>query len=193
MERLGRLGIEAEVSIMRGEPAWLIALAARKWAADLIFIRAHNRMDFRNWVLGSVAEATVRDAPCSVEIARPVRDEPSAARNGRPKIILATDGSEQSAAAAREVAARPWPDGTEVKVMSTVNPCTYAMEETGLLDGGGTKRAYHAIGDAALTLRAAGLRTSGEVVAGRAGRRIIHEARDWGPTSSWSGLGNARG
>lgn len=180
VERLARLGIEAEVSIMRGEPAWLIALAARKWKADLILIRAHNRADFRNWVLGSVAKAVVRDAPCSVEVVRPAKDDLSAARGGRMKIILATDGSEQSAAAARAVAARPWPVGTEVKVLGTVNPLAYSAGGRGLVDGGVSQRARRAITDAAQLLEAAGLRTTGELVVGRAGTRIVGEATGWG-------------
>ena len=96
------------------------------------------------------------------------------------KILFATDGSEQSVEVARAVAERPWPEGTEVKVMSIVSPVRYSMEETGLLGGGGTDRAHRAIGDAAQILQGAGLRTSGEVIAGRAERRITHEAGEWG-------------
>jgi nucleotide-binding universal stress UspA family protein len=180
VEHLGRLGIEAEVSIMRGDPAWLITLEARKWSADMIFIRAHNHTDFRNWMLGSVAKSVVREAPCSVEVVRVVKEDLSVVGNGHLKIILATDGSEQSAAAARAVAGRPWPEGTEVKVMSTVGPFRYSMEEMGLLDGGGTDRAHRAIGDAAQILQSAGLRTSGEVIAGSPEKRITQEAGEWG-------------
>jgi nucleotide-binding universal stress UspA family protein len=36
------------------------------------------------------------------------------------KILLATDGSEYSVAAAQSIAGRPWPLGTEVKVVSVV-------------------------------------------------------------------------
>ena len=180
VEPLGRIGIEAEVAIMRGDPPWLITEEARRWPADMILIRAHNRMDFRNWVLGSVAKSVIREAPCSVEVVRAVKDDLSVVGNGHMKILLATDGSEQSVEAARAVAVRPWPDGTEVKVMSTVGPVTYSMEETGLLGGGGTGRAHRAIGDAAQILQGAGLRTSGEVIAGRAERRITQEAREWG-------------
>jgi nucleotide-binding universal stress UspA family protein len=162
VEPLGRLGIEAEVSIMHGDPAWLITLEARKWSAEMILIRAHNRTDFRNWMLGSVAKSVVREAPCSVEVVRAAKDDLSVVGNGHMKILLATDGSEQSGEAARAVAERPWPEGTEVKVMSIVSPVRYSMEETGLLDGGGTDRAHRAIGDAAQILQGAGLRTSGK-------------------------------
>lgn len=38
------------------------------------------------------------------------------------KILLATDGSAFSERAANEVARRPWPEGTEVKVLYVVHP-----------------------------------------------------------------------
>ncbi len=180
VESLGRLGIEAEVSIMRGDPAWLITLEARKWPADLILIRAHNRSDFRSWMLGSVAKAVVREATCSVEVVRAAGEDLRADGNGHMRVLLATDGSEQSVAAARAVAARTWPEGTEVKVMSFVSPVSYSLEEIGLLGGGRTDRAHRAIGDAAQILRGAGLRTFGEVAAGRPEKRITHEAGAWG-------------
>ncbi|HEU4596523.1 MAG TPA: universal stress protein [Pyrinomonadaceae bacterium] len=180
VEPLRELGITAEVSIMRGDPQWLIPHEARTWPADLILVRAHNRTEFRGWMLGSVAKAVVRDAPCSVEIVRAVNDERSVVGDGHMKILLATDGSEHSVAAARAVAGRPWPEGIEVKVMSMVNPLVYSMEEIGLYEGGGTERAHKAIGDAAGILKNAGAKITGEVIAGRPVKRILDEAREWG-------------
>ena len=180
LEPLKDLGIQAEVAIMRGDPAYLITYEARTWPADLILMRAHNRTDSRSLMLGSVARSVARAAPCSVEVVRAVRDDLCVVGNGHMKIILATDGSEESSAAARAVAERPWPEGTEVKVMSMVNPLIYSIEEMGLFDSGGTLRAHKDIGEAAKILNEAGLKTSAEVIAGRPFRRIINEARDWG-------------
>jgi nucleotide-binding universal stress UspA family protein len=164
---------------MRGDPACLITYEARTWPSDLILMRAHNRTDFRSLMLGSVAKSVVRNAPCSVEIIRAVRDYLSVVGNGHMKIILAADGSEESSAAARTVAKRPWPEGTEVKVMSMVNPLIYSIEELRFFDSGGTLSAHRAIGEAAQILNEAGLKTSAEVIAGRPCKRIINEARDW--------------
>ncbi len=77
VEPLRWLGIEAEVTVLRGDPQWLIPMEARKWAADLILIRAHNRTDFRSWMLGSVAKSVTRNAPCSVEVVRAPRRMPA--------------------------------------------------------------------------------------------------------------------
>jgi nucleotide-binding universal stress UspA family protein len=193
VEPLRQLGIEAEVVNMRGDPRWLIVNEASAWPADLILIRAHNRTDFRSWMLGSVAKAVVRDAPCSVEVVRAVKDDLSVVGNGHMKILLATDGSEHSTVAARAVAERPWPEATEVRVMSMVNPLVYSIEEIGLLDGGGTDRAHRAIGDAAQILASAGVKTSAAVVAGRPDRRIAQEAKEWGANLIVVGTEDRRG
>jgi nucleotide-binding universal stress UspA family protein len=170
------LGVEAEVTVMRGDPQWLIPFEARKWGADLILIRAHNRTDFRNWMLGSVAKSVARQAPCSVEVIR----APSGLRriaNAGMRILLATDGSEHSEEAVRAVAERPWPKQTEVKVLIMVNPVAYSFEELGLYKGGKTERAHRAINEAARLLTEAGLRVTAEVVAGRPARRIVRAAK----------------
>ena len=193
VEPLRQLGVEPEVAIMRGDPQWLIPQEARGWPADLILIRAHNRTDFRSWVLGGVAKSVVRDAPCSVEVVRAVNDDHSVVANGHMKILLATEGSKHSIAAARAVAEQPWPEGTEVKVMSMVNPLVYSIEEIGLFDSGGTDRAHRAIGDAAQILAGAEVKMSAEVIAGRPDRRIAHEAKEWGADLIVVGTEDRRG
>ena len=82
VERLREMGIPAEVVVMRGSPDFLISFAARKWPADMILIRAHNRTDFRNWMLGSIAKSVNESAPCSVEVVR-VAEEPHSVNENR--------------------------------------------------------------------------------------------------------------
>jgi nucleotide-binding universal stress UspA family protein len=159
----------------------------------MILIRAHNNRNFKNWMLGSVARAIVREATCSVEIVRAVKEDMQIAGNGHLRILLATDGSEHAVAAARAVAERQWPEGTEVKLMSMVSPLMYSIEEIGLFDGGRTERAHRAIADATQILQGAGLRTSGEVIAGRPVRRIAHEAKEWGADLIVVGTQDRRG
>lgn len=144
-------------------------------------------------MLGSVAKRVVRDAPCSVEVVRAVRDERPFVANGHLKILLAMDGSEHSVEAARSVAEQPWPEGTEVKVMSMVNPLLYSIEEMGLNDGGGTERTRRAVWGAAQALASAGMKTSAEVIAGRPESRISREAREWGADLVVVGTEDRRG
>lgn len=179
VERLRRIGIPAQVVIMRGNPEFLVSFAARSWPADLIIIRAHNRRDLRSRLLGSVAKSVVESAPCSVEVVRTREkaDATTAARGFR--ILLATDGSVASMAAPRAIAEMSWPVDTEVRVVSAVNPMIYSLEELGLTGDAGTDHAHRAIGDAVEVLSAAPLRISAEIVAGRAARQIVARARDW--------------
>lgn len=170
VKRLRAIGIPAQVTVMRGDPAFLIPFAARKWSSDLILIRANNRTDFRNWLLGSVAKSVVEYAECSVEVVR----GPSIAGT---RILLATDGSDASFVASQDVAAMTFAE--EVKVVSVINPIRYSLEEIGVLRGKGTERAHHAVGQAVNVLRNAPLRITGEVVAGGRVRQILARARDW--------------
>jgi nucleotide-binding universal stress UspA family protein len=63
-------GREVEVETVLGDPRDAIVAQARDWGADLIVLGSHGRTGVKRWMLGSVAEAVVRHAPCSVEVAR---------------------------------------------------------------------------------------------------------------------------
>lgn len=45
------------------------------------------------------------------------------------RILLATDGSDFSRAAAEEIVHRPWPEGTEVRVISVAHPIIAAVAD----------------------------------------------------------------
>ena len=178
VKRLQHLGIPAEVSVMRGNADFLIPFTAEQWSADLILIRAHNRTDFRNWLLGSVAKSVVESAPCSVEVVRNLAGSRSVSPNPMG-ILLATDGSKTSLAAAQAVAETIWPADSEVKVVSVVNPMIYSLEEIGLLRDRRTSWAHQSIGQAVRALRDTPLRVSGEVTAGGTAQQIIEQAKNW--------------
>ena len=177
VERLRKIGISAQVVIMRGDPAFLIPFAARKWPADLIFLRAHNRKDFRRRLLGSVAKSVIESAPCSVEVVR-TREKANTTERGF-RVLLATDGSVPSIAASQAIAEASWPEDTEVRVVSVVNPMIYSLEELGLTGGTGTDHAHRAIGNAVHALSGAPVKISAEVIAGSAARQIVARAKEW--------------
>lgn len=66
---------DADLSIMTeidlGRPAELIVEAARDWGADLIVVGSHGRGFWGRLTLGSVSDAVVHHAPCSVLVVRP--------------------------------------------------------------------------------------------------------------------------
>lgn len=179
LNRLRAVGIRAEVTVMRGNPDFLISFTAGKRSADLILIRAHNRIDFRNWMLGSVAKRLVDSAPCSVEIVRSTGEANPFAIKRPMRILLATDGSDVSLVASHAVVETMWPADTEIKVVSVVNPMMYSLEEIGFFADKRTDRAHRAIGATMNVLKDTPLKISGEVIGGRTARQIIERAKNW--------------
>ena len=53
-----------------GKPASEIVRTAKEWPADIIVIGSHGRHGIQRALLGSVAEAVVRHAPCPVLVIR---------------------------------------------------------------------------------------------------------------------------
>jgi nucleotide-binding universal stress UspA family protein len=170
IERLKRVGIAAEVVVTRGDARHLIPFFARKWSSDLIFVRAHVRKDLFHWMLGSVARAVVADAPCTVQIVRDVEQDRAPTLDSGRKVLLATDGSETSAAAARALGARPWPEASEFRIVSVEEP--WAIKSSKVTP-------QEAITSAEEVLASAGLKASGAVLSGNAKEVILEEARNW--------------
>ncbi len=170
VERLNEIGIPAEVVVARGDARHLIPFFARKWSSDLIFVRAHVRKDLTHWMLGSVARAVVTAAPCTVQIVRDQPEGPAHTLQSRRRVLLATDGSETSAAAAQAVAARPWPEGSEFKVVSVEEPWTIRSSRL---------QPQEAVSSAEQVLASAGLKASGEVLSGNPKEVILEDAKKW--------------
>ena len=104
------------------------------------------------------------------------------------KILLAVDGSEYSQAAVGAVAARPWPPGTTVRVLSAVEPVVPPASEVWYDAGGSleltrqelTKQADQLTAGVAERLRAAGLTAGTAVRDGDPRSVILDEAQEWG-------------
>jgi nucleotide-binding universal stress UspA family protein len=59
-------GVRIEAHVVEGPPAVVIAEQARAIGADLVVMGTRGRTGLRHLLLGSVAERTVRTAPCPV-------------------------------------------------------------------------------------------------------------------------------
>lgn len=186
VEYLAAKGLKATGVVLFGHPKTVIVDRAKTTGADFIFAGSHGSSTLRRFLLGSVAAGVLREAPCSIEIVRTTKA-------GGLKILLATDGSESSDAAAQSIAARPWPAGTEVRVLSAVElllPAGYAFFEppnfdTPFLESSraeAMKRSQDAIARAREKLDAAGLKTSESisVLMEPARTIILNEAAEWG-------------
>ncbi len=174
VERLRNVGIPAEVVVARGDARFLIPFYARKWSSDLIFVRAHVRKDLTHWMLGSVARAVVTSAPCSVQIVRDAADERAHTMDSARRVLLATDGSETSNEAAHAVAARPWPEGSEFRVISVEEP--WAIKSSRVRHD---KEPREAVTAAEQVLTSTGLKATGEVLSGKPKEAILLDAQNW--------------
>ena len=104
------------------------------------------------------------------------------------KILLAVDGSEHSAAAVEAVAARPWPPGTVVRVLSAVERVVPPAAEVWYDAGGSleqtreelTRRADQLTAGVAERLRAGGFTAETAVRDGDPRPVIVDEAEEWG-------------
>lgn len=67
-EKFGKDNVLAEV--LEGYIKDKIIDIGREWPADLIVMGSHGRRGFTKFLLGSVSEAVVSHAPCSVEIVK---------------------------------------------------------------------------------------------------------------------------
>ena len=103
------------------------------------------------------------------------------------KILLAIDGSPFSDAAAEEVAGRPWPADTEVKIISVIEPQVTMMSETWVLPSAYSDDAEQAatkqLDEAVSRFKQAvtpSLKLTAEIHKGYARRVILDQAERWG-------------
>ena len=64
-------GLKISSEAVQGAPATEICRVAKEGGHDLIVIGTHGRTGVARFLLGSVAERVVREAPCPVLVARP--------------------------------------------------------------------------------------------------------------------------
>jgi len=191
---LNRFGYEVVSEIQAGLPKKAIPEYARQWGANLIMIGSRRSTALTRFLLGSVAHAVLRTAPCSVEIVRPSPRGLPASSPGM-KILVGTDGSDCSEKATHAITNRLWPTGTLVKVISVREPVLLPGCETtvsldpvypaDLMDEileHERRRAEDALTSARQTLSSGGLRfcDSSATLLGDPRIILLDEAKSWG-------------
>lgn len=192
MGRLEFPGREVFSEVQLGFPKKAIPALARDWGADLVMVGSRGQGALSRLLLGSVAQAALRSAPCSVEIVRHTASDPPASSRAL-KILLATDGSECSEIATLSVANRPWPPGSEIEIVSVrdllvlenqttaASPCPVYPETllTEILDDA-RNRAKEAVVKAQEALTSKGLKICQSIPVGDPRASVLDEASAWG-------------
>jgi nucleotide-binding universal stress UspA family protein len=78
--KLRKAGFRNSKTIVHGDARAAILDLARQWKADLIVLGSHGLKGLNRLLMGSVSEAVMRHAPCSVQV---VRVQPSASQGRR--------------------------------------------------------------------------------------------------------------
>lgn len=204
---ISRAGLPTQGEVFAGHPRVSVSEYAKKWGANLLLLGSHGQGGLARFLLGSVAQAAVRTAPCSVEIVR--RPSAAAKPSAGLKILIATDGSDCSVAAINSVVARPWPAQSRARVISVAPLAApigdismgafYAERAAGAMESLEKElrsRAAEAIARARDLLRRSTLSgvESGEPLSGDPKSVILDEAAQWGAdlivvgSHGWRGL-----
>ncbi|MGH9791859.1 MAG: universal stress protein [Candidatus Acidiferrales bacterium] len=181
-------------------PAWGLIKKAEEWNADLVVVGSQGRSALGGLILGSVSQRVVSNARCSVRVAR--------RRAGRVadgvRILVGVDGSPDADVAVRTVAARKWPAGSEIRVVTVMDPDMPVPPGADWFDPSVAERmasemkhehawARQANAAAAEKLRGTGATVTCRVDAGDAKRILLEEAERWGADCIFVGARGLRG
>ena len=180
-------------------PAWAIIEKARAWKADLVWVGAHGHSGTGRLILGSVSQRVVADACCSVRVARGFTGK----TNTPLKLIVGVDGSRDSDIALQEVAARAWPVGSEVRLVTVIDSAMSAALAFSSLDptaaGWATKKSIDTptlvrrMNEAAAEKLSSRLAVSSLVREGNPKAILVRQAKRWKADCIFVGAKGLRG
>lgn len=168
-----------------GSANWELFSKAEEWNADLIVVGSHGRNVVGRLVLGSISQWLLNEARCSVRVARGKLDE----ADFPVRLIVGLDGSQNSRLALEQVAARNWPEKSEVRVVIIDQPLAPSL--VGDFVPGVWKFLQHCneeenahslrvASEAAAYLRKKGLRAEAVVKVGDPKHGLVQYAEEWG-------------
>ncbi len=167
-----------------GSPNWELFSKAEDWQADLIVVGSHGRTALRRLFLGSISQWLLNEARCSVRVARGKLDEP----DFPVRLMVGIDGSKNANLALEEVAARRWPDKSEIRVVVVDQPLEptavgelipgvrRSLAETNAEESEHSRRLAAA---GAKKLKAKGLRAEPWVLSGDPKHELVRAAEEW--------------
>jgi nucleotide-binding universal stress UspA family protein len=190
--------VRAEASA--DSPGWALVSKAYEWRPDLIVVGAqgHTNLGGR-LILGSVSQRVLHEAPCSVRVARGgMRKE----ANVPVRMVVGVDGSPGAEATVAAVAARAWPAGSEVRLVSVLDTFMWVKSEPQepsalrWVDAENEQDWEYVRATFEPTLerlRASGLTATIELRKGNPKQSLITEAEDWDADCIFVGAKGMRG
>jgi nucleotide-binding universal stress UspA family protein len=187
--------------VRHGYPRLVVVTEAADLKADLVILGApRQHKKGIHLPVGSVTRTVLRSAHCSVDIARPRTSKPHEGN----RVLVATDGSEDSQAAIRFIAGRPWTKDTVFEVLSVAEsmkpvagfyPGFLDEKEMDYLTTAGEDNAKRAITEAEAVLRAARLQVVAgpSIPSGTTNEEILREAERFAADLIVVGSHGARG
>jgi nucleotide-binding universal stress UspA family protein len=159
-------GDEAEtITIEASDPYQGILDGAKQSRADIIVIGRRGKRGLARMMVGDATAKVIGHADCAVLVA------PRAARLWEKRILLATDGSKHSEAAAAAAGHLAKQSGLPVSVVSVVTASQNAARR---------QEAQEAVATKVVQLKALGVAAEGKVVEGRPDEAIVKAAEDVG-------------
>jgi nucleotide-binding universal stress UspA family protein len=186
-KELQQNGIKTSATVMKGGIAKTIIDYAGQWKADLLIIGSNQSRGLHSFFLGGIASEIIRQAPCTVEVMKRTNVE-TRNRNEGMKILLATDGSPCSLAAAHAITEREWSPGSEIKVVNVIQASVAALESlpgTHFIgtDLSGQNYLVEPVEEVLMSttriIEEAGLPVSQKLLFGNPKQVIIEHAKDW--------------
>lgn len=157
-------GVET-VTVEAGDPSQGILEGAREHSADVIVMGRRGKRGLARMMVGDATAKVIGHADCAVLVA------PRAARLWEKRILLATDGSEHSEAAAGAAGHLAKQAGLPVTVVSVV---------TGSHSAARRAEAERAVAGKVERLKEMGVAAEGRVIEGRPDEAIVKAAEDAG-------------
>lgn len=178
---LHEAGLETSHTVLRGRPADALLEWIKRHRPDLVIVGDRGVSPFERALLGSVSGELVDGSPVPVLVAR---------RATLERVVVAVDGSDTAVDALATVRRWPFLAFANMRTLSVVAESA-AWWPAKIGDGPEPSTAYRpttpddvreheAIAlDAAVALRAAGLRAEPEVLSGSPAHAIVSFATDW--------------
>ena len=164
---------EMRADLAVGSTARVIAKKVGQWRPNLVVLGLEGGAEPTRRYIGVLRRIAV-EAKCSVRVALGFNAETDEA----PRVLLCADGSPYTEAVVSVVASRDWPKGTEVRILTVVNPFDYSIPEFADKAIERAKSLHRLIAN---ELDRAPVFTSSVVGEGEPGQVILRVAEEWKP------------